>query len=334
MASSPDGKEEMKRNNLKLIIIAAITLLTLLLIMGVSAAACEEEWKNPEAVMTSGENCRDFCKNHTINQDVGVSNGYVVTDIAKVVTNDTKAAENDTNAAENDTNAAENDTNAAENDTNAAENPQNFTSEAENPGPTDVVENNGDKGENATENPNPGYNNSQSTNEDPSENTENEGASGKIEKNLFEEIYSLIELNADKIFSILAFIGTLVVGVGYKSGLLPLLSDALTKLKGSIDRVKEDGELSKLETGQRLNEIVEAVDCIGSDIEKMRWQYESYEMLCQERESMHLILEGQIDMLYAIFMTSALPQYQKDEIGERISKMREELKKYEKSEND
>ena len=313
MASSPDGKEEMKRNNLKLIIIAAITLLTLLLIMGVSAAACEEEWKNPEAVMTSGENCRDFCKNHTINQDVGVSNGYVVTDIAKVVTNDTKAAENDTNAAEN---------------------PQNFTSEAENPGPTDVVENNGEKGENETENPNPGYNNSQSTNEDPSENTENEGASGKIEKNLFEEIYSLIELNADKIFSILAFIGTLVVGVGYKSGLLPLLSDALTKLKGSIDRVKEDGELSKLETGQRLNEIVEAVDCIGSDIEKMRWQYESYEMLCQERESMHLILEGQIDMLYAIFMTSALPQYQKDEIGERISKMREELKKYEKSEND
>lgn len=313
MASSPDGKEEMKRNNLKLIITAAITLLTLLLIMGVSAAACEEEWKNPEAVMTSGENCRDFCKNHAINQEVGVSNGYVVTDIANVVANDTKTAENDTNAAEN---------------------PQNFTSEAENPVPTDVVENNGEKGENETENPNPGDNNSQSTNEDPSENTENEGASGKIEKNLFEEIYSLIELNADKIFSILAFIGTLVVGVGYKSGLLPLLSDALTKLKGSIDRVKEDGELSKLETGQRLNEIVEAVDCIGSDIEKMRWQYESYEMLCQERESMRLILEGQIDMLYAIFMTSALPQYQKDEIGERISKMREELKKYEKSEND
>ena len=28
-------------------------------------------------------------------------------------------------------------------------------------------------------------------------------------------------------------------------------------------------------------------------------------------------------MLYSIFMTSALPQYQKDEVGARIAKMRE-----------
>ena len=40
---------------------------------------------------------------------------------------------------------------------------------------------------------------------------------------------------------------------------------------------------------------------------------------------MRLVIEGQIDMLYAIFMSSALPQYQKDEIGERIKLMREVL---------
>ena len=38
-------------------------------------------------------------------------------------------------------------------------------------------------------------------------------------------------------------------------------------------------------------------------------------------------------LLYSIFMSSSLPQYQKDMIGERIEELREELKSYEKVEN-
>ena len=311
MAASPDGKEEMKRNNLKLIIPTIITLLTLLLVMGIGAAACEGEWEKPKAVQKSGESCADLSEAADVCKNLGTSNGYV---------------------AANDVNVAENDTDVAENGDTEAISPDNPTAEEENPQPTDEVENNGAVEEKETDNTLADGTSSQSPTEKPLQTPENEGVGGEIEKNLFEEIYSLMELNADKIFSILAFIGTLVVGVGYKSGLLPLLRDALSKLKGSIDRVKEEGELSNLETSQRLNQIVDAVEGISGDIEKMRWQYDSYELLCRERESMRLIMEGQIDMLYAIFMTSALPQYQKDEIGERISEMREELKKYEKSE--
>ena len=51
------------------------------------------------------------------------------------------------------------------------------------------------------------------------ENGESGTESGDLEENIFDSIYSSLESNADKIFSILAFIGTLVVGVGYKSGL-------------------------------------------------------------------------------------------------------------------
>lgn len=325
MAASPDGKEEMKRNNLKLIIPTIITLLTLLLVMGIGAAACEGKWENPEAVQKSGESCANLCEAADVCKIVGTSNGYVAA-------NDVNVAKNDTDVAANDVNVAYNDTCVAENGDTEEEIPENPTAEEEKNQPTDEVENNGAMEEKETDNTLADGTSSQSPTEKPLQTPENEAVGGEIEKNLFEEIYSLIELNADKIFSILAFIGTLVVGVGYKSGLLPLLRDALSKLKGSIDRVKEEGELSKLETSQRLNQIVDAVDGIGGDIEKMRWQYDSYELLCRERESMRLILEGQIDMLYAIFMTSALPQYQKDEIGERISEMREELKKYEKSE--
>lgn len=158
------------------------------------------------------------------------------------------------------------------------------------------------------------------------ENTANNDIeSGDISQNIFEDIYTMLEANADKIFSVLAFIGTVVVGVAYKSGLLPLLSDAFGKLKGSIDGVKAEGAI----TEERLSSLTEAMNDIAESVADMRWQCESYEELCRERESMRLIIEGQIDMLYAIFMSSALPQYQKDEIGERISEMREELKSYE-----
>ena len=154
--------------------------------------------------------------------------------------------------------------------------------------------------------------------------------------NVFDEIYGSMEANADKIFSILAFVGTLIVGVGYKSGLLPLLRDALSKLKSAIDGVKADGESSKALTEMKMAEISSAIDDINTAIEKnngelerIEWQFESYEQLMAERRAMRAIIEGQIDMLYAIFMSSALPQYQKDEIGTRINAMREELSSYE-----
>ena len=156
--------------------------------------------------------------------------------------------------------------------------------------------------------------------------------SGDYTQNLFEEIYKSLENNADKIFSVLAFIGTLVVGVGYKSGLLPLLRDAITKLKGSIDGVKAEGEAREQVNVQRLAEISGTVERIENQLLQIDDERADYNKMRRERESLGRILEGQIDMLYAIFMSSALPQYQKDEIGERISNMREELKSYEASE--
>lgn len=167
---------------------------------------------------------------------------------------------------------------------------------------------------------------------------ENEAEGGESGINIFDEIYGVLEENADKVFSILAFVGTLVVGVGYKSGLLPLLRDALSKLKSAIDGVKADGEVSKALTESKMGEISAAIEDINTAIEKnngelarIEWQFENYEQLMAERESMRLILAGQVDMLYAIFMSSALPQYQKDEIGTKIQQMREELASYDKT---
>ena len=37
------------------------------------------------------------------------------------------------------------------------------------------------------------------------------------------------------------------------------------------------------------------------------------------------ILEGELDMLYDIFMTSSLPEYEKARVGERMRKLKEVL---------
>lgn len=163
-------------------------------------------------------------------------------------------------------------------------------------------------------------------------NEKNTESGGNYEKNLFDEIYAAIELNADKILSALAFVGTLIVGVTYKSGLLPLLRDALTKIKGAIDGVKADGEQTRAETDATLSYIGHSLDEIREELDGIKWQYESYDQLVKERNALRTVIEGQVNMLYAIFMTSALPQYQKDEIGEKISEMKEVLRSYEEIE--
>lgn len=165
-------------------------------------------------------------------------------------------------------------------------------------------------------------------------NTEEGGA-----ENVFAEIYSVAEENADKIFSALAFIGTLIVGAMYKSGLLPLLSDALGKLKGTLDGIKSENERyesiasAKIsDIGTSIKGIEESIEKTNGEIARIEGELSTYEAALKERESMKIILSSQIDMLYSIFMSSGLPQFEKEEIGNKISKMREELNSYEKSE--
>lgn len=200
---------------------------------------------------------------------------------------------------------------------------------------SDETDNVHKSGEEAPINTNNDANNEDNTligGESSSEDGKNPDDSGDYEKNLFDEIYAAIETNADKIFSALAFIGTLVVGFGYKSGLLPLLRDALTKLKGAIDGVKADGEQTRAETDLMLQDISKSLEEVRGELDDIKWQYESYDQIVKERNALRTVIEGQINMLYAVFMTSALPQYQKDEIGEKIRQMREELKSYEQIE--
>ena len=158
------------------------------------------------------------------------------------------------------------------------------------------------------------------------------------EKNFFDEAYTVLTENADKIFAALAFIGTLVVSFAYKKGLIPLLSGAMTALKGNVESIKENGNELTKNTHAALEILCKNTQCALDDAAKTRDEIKEindrlsrFDRITEQHEELRLVLSSQIDMLYAIFMSSALPQYQKEEVGTRINKMKEALEKYEQN---
>ena len=168
---------------------------------------------------------------------------------------------------------------------------------------------------------------------------ENETVYEAWDASIFDDIYGAVMENADKILSALAFCGTVIVGFAYKKGLLPLLGKAMTAISRSVEGIKEDGIKSAQSTEERLTdidtsikEIRESASATKTAISEIEDHLARYENAMTQYSSMKTVMAAQTDMLYSVFMSSALPQYQKEEIGERISEMKKELKLNENNE--
>lgn len=151
-------------------------------------------------------------------------------------------------------------------------------------------------------------------------------------QNPFAMMFDTVKDYATEIFCSLSLVCSLVLAYCYKRGLIPLLTGGLNSLSGVIKSVKESTERGEGETRElakivtaRLCEAESALDIITASIGDLSARLDALSEDKQEKEQMKVILGAQVDMLYSIFMTSALPQYQKDEVGARIAAMREAL---------
>lgn len=158
------------------------------------------------------------------------------------------------------------------------------------------------------------------------------------DSNVFEGIVAALEDYASEILSALAFIGSVIIMLAYKKGLIPVINDGLRALKSGVKSINEksdsfnehaiavcDGIDERLKRAEKLSE-----DLLKSNelVEKRLSELSSD---AKERERLSIILASQIDMLYEIFMSAGLPQYLKDSVGEKISQMRSALGKEEKN---
>ena len=152
------------------------------------------------------------------------------------------------------------------------------------------------------------------------------------EKNIFETVYDTLLMHSAEILSALAFIGTLIVSYAYKKGLLPVVKGTLSALTGSVGSIKESaarlGESSEsraTELCERLCGLEQGLKRLSEGASSLEGEILKLEGTEREGEILRAIMGAQVDMLYEIFMSSAIPEYQKESVGARINTMRQSL---------
>ena len=163
-----------------------------------------------------------------------------------------------------------------------------------------------------------------------------ENKEGEAKKNPFEAVFELIKANSDTIFSALTLIGSLVLAFTYKRGLLPALGASIGTIGDSVKRISDATEISIVNSENAIVDIDERIKDIGGLFERLEDRISELntrlEAVDEERERgemTRVLLRSQIDMLYDIFMTSSLPQYSKDAVGEKIATMKKLIEKEE-----
>ena len=154
----------------------------------------------------------------------------------------------------------------------------------------------------------------------------------EVASNPFDEMYQTISQHSSELLSLCSFVGTLIIALLYKKGLAPLLSGSADKLSSAIEGLKRDADTEILERGKMIASRDEHAALLESRLERLtdkldemqaRISSEAELVSCTER--VRIVMQSQIDVLYDVFMSSSLPQYQKELIGERMLRMKKEL---------
>ncbi len=161
---------------------------------------------------------------------------------------------------------------------------------------------------------------------------ENLGGEGMSEENAFDKIYATVMEHISELLSLAAFIGSLICAIIYKSGLLPLMENGLTGLKAAAIKIKEATDKAECDNKISISSITEKIEKLESAIIGMEASVadvrNSLATAGEQRvheKNVDTLLRGELDMLYDIFMSSALPEYEKARVGERVAKLKEGL---------
>ena len=148
--------------------------------------------------------------------------------------------------------------------------------------------------------------------------------------NPFEDIFEAASEFSAEIASALAFIGSVLVAFAYKRGLLPSVKSGIVAIGGAVGQLKDSTESTSRHQEQMLEEFTErlsraedVLERFGKAIDEIAEKTEDGKSAAADRADMKALMSAQIDMLYDIFMTSSLPQYQKDAVNQRVREMRE-----------
>ena len=161
---------------------------------------------------------------------------------------------------------------------------------------------------------------------------EGELATEGEEANAFAQLYEFSVANADKIFSLLAFLGALILTVAYKKGLFPFVEKALLSLTAAVKSLREENALGEEKNIEFIKSLDEKLALSEKTLENALIKLSTLENelknsaeACSKTEEFRSVLLAEVEMIYDIFISSSLPQYQKDKVGEAYAKMKRSL---------
>lgn len=150
--------------------------------------------------------------------------------------------------------------------------------------------------------------------------------------NPFAILLDAVMAHSAEILSALTLIGSLVLAFAYKKGLIPIIQGSLNKISCAVENIRNftDSESDTVKSMQSyieesLEVICNLTEGLCDRLETLSCELGEIKSDSTDKEAMLIIMNAQIDMMYDVFMTSALPQYQKDSVGKKILKMKEAL---------
>lgn len=151
-------------------------------------------------------------------------------------------------------------------------------------------------------------------------------------ENFFELLYNELLMHSDKLLAALAFLGSLLVAFAYKKGLLPIIKASLNALSSTVSKLKDESEKAGAEASvailsatKKLDAAEEMINTLSEKLDGIEYQLEKTNDERLRGDSIYALISTQIDMLYEVFMSSSLPAYQKEAVGERVAEMKKTL---------
>lgn len=151
-----------------------------------------------------------------------------------------------------------------------------------------------------------------------------------VEEPFAKTVTEYVRAYTSEIFCSLTFIGSLITAFLYKKGLLPTLSEGINKIYSIAKSSGERAEDIQKESADSINKfisdvlpILEKTKDLADYAETLHNESVSIknelEREKSERENLTRVLEGQTDLLYGVFMSASLPEYQKELLTEKYS---------------
>jgi hypothetical protein len=136
-----------------------------------------------------------------------------------------------------------------------------------------------------------------------------------------------------EIFCALTFLGSLLTTFLYKKGLLPALGEGINKIYSVVVKTGEKASEAQKEYSELLDAFIEKALPILERAKELSGYAEQLkeeslalkdelEREKQQRQILSKILTGQIDMLYGVFVSASLPEYQKEQLGAQYNRLR------------